>query len=146
MRKKRYAGIFINTAVIIPLSLTGLLPPQRSVFGPGSFVGICVTGSGGSLLCGVALEVHGNMPSRYVKLKGLDPSGIYEDEVSGKRYKRRRPYERRFSSAHSGGRLPFCSDTFYKGTLIQKTKRQGFSLPFWRIKVARFLQTCYHRL
>lgn len=38
------------------------------------------------LLCGVALEVHGNMPSCYVKLKGLDPSGIYEDKATGKRY------------------------------------------------------------
>ena len=38
------------------------------------------------LLCGIALEVHGNMPSSYVRLKGLDPDGIYQDMDTGKRY------------------------------------------------------------
>lgn len=34
----------------------------------------------------VMLEVHGNMPVTYVRLKGLKPEGIYEDAESRRRY------------------------------------------------------------
>ena len=34
----------------------------------------------------VMLEVHGNMPVTYVRLKGLKPEAVYEDAESRRRY------------------------------------------------------------
>lgn len=39
-----------------------------------------------ALFHAVMLEVHGNMPVSYVKLRGLDPDALYEDAESGKSY------------------------------------------------------------
>ncbi|MBD5500111.1 MAG: alpha-galactosidase [Lachnospiraceae bacterium] len=39
-----------------------------------------------ALLNAVMLEIHGNMPTCYVKLKGLDPDAVYVDEETGKCY------------------------------------------------------------
>ena len=38
------------------------------------------------LLNVVMLEIHGNMTTNYVKLQGLAPEGIYEEEGTGRRY------------------------------------------------------------
>ncbi len=38
------------------------------------------------LLHVVMLEIHGNMPVNYVKLKGLKRDALYEDGGTGKRY------------------------------------------------------------
>ena len=38
------------------------------------------------LLCAVTLETHGNMPSLYVRFKGLTGGAMYRDETSGKQY------------------------------------------------------------
>ncbi|MDE5718682.1 MAG: GH36 C-terminal domain-containing protein, partial [Lachnospiraceae bacterium] len=34
----------------------------------------------------VMLEMHGNMKVSYVKMRGLDPSAVYRDTESGRRY------------------------------------------------------------
>lgn len=39
-----------------------------------------------ALLNTVTMEAYGNPPTRYVKLKGLAPEGIYRDEFTGKLY------------------------------------------------------------
>lgn len=39
-----------------------------------------------ALLNAVMLEIHGNMPVTYVRLKGLRPDAVYEESGSGKRY------------------------------------------------------------
>lgn len=39
-----------------------------------------------ALLNVVKLEAHGNQPSTYVRLKGLDPEAMYREEASGKIY------------------------------------------------------------
>lgn len=40
-----------------------------------------------ALLQTVTLNTHGNSPSVYVRLKGLDSEAVYRDEESGRRYK-----------------------------------------------------------
>ena len=39
-----------------------------------------------ALVSWVMLEIHGNMPVSYLKLKGLKPEALYEDAGSGSRY------------------------------------------------------------
>ena len=39
-----------------------------------------------ALFNAAALEIHGNMPVHYVKLKGLNPETLYENTESGERY------------------------------------------------------------
>lgn len=39
-----------------------------------------------ALLNAVMLNVHGNMPVTYVRLRGLEPAAVYEDAATGRRY------------------------------------------------------------
>lgn len=41
---------------------------------------------GKALFSAVMLEIHGNMPVQYVRLKGLKPEAVYEDAQSHRRY------------------------------------------------------------
>lgn len=60
-----------------------LSDPFRDVCGAWLFV----SGDGErALLNVVMLEIHGNMPVCYVRLKGLRPEGLYQDVASGKCY------------------------------------------------------------
>lgn len=52
-----------------------------------------------ALLNVVMLEIHGNMTVSYIKLKGLDADGIYEDVQSGRRFS---------GSALMNAGLPMC--------------------------------------
>ena len=60
-----------------------LSDPFREAFGAWMFVS---EDKSRALLSAVMLEIHGNMPVHYVRLKGLKPDAVYEDARSHKRY------------------------------------------------------------
>lgn len=39
-----------------------------------------------ALVSVVMLEIHGNMPAAYLRLRGLEPEAVYEDAATGRRY------------------------------------------------------------
>ena len=60
-----------------------LSDPFRDAFGAWMFVS---EDKGKALFSAVMLEIHGNMPVQYVRLKGLKPDAVYEDAQSHRRY------------------------------------------------------------
>lgn len=60
-----------------------LSDPFRDVFGAWMFVS---GDKSKALLSVVMLEIHGNMPVQYVRLKGLKPDAVYEDAGFHRRY------------------------------------------------------------
>lgn len=60
-----------------------LSDPFRDPYGAWMFVS---EDGSRALFSAVMLEIHGNMPVSYVRLKGLKPDAVYEDAQSGRRY------------------------------------------------------------
>lgn len=60
-----------------------LTNPFEAEMGAWSFVS---TDRTRALVCGVMLEIHGNMTVTYVKLKGLNPEAFYQEKTSGRIY------------------------------------------------------------
>lgn len=60
-----------------------LSDPFRDACGAWMFVS---EDKGKALFSAVMLEIHGNMPVQYVRLKGLKPEAVYEDAQSHRRY------------------------------------------------------------